>query len=130
MAPTKSQDTLLLHVAASMPHGQVYACFAALGVAGTMESTAVHPEGMAVLRRLPHADAAVMAAIQEYAALREGEAWHEVKAALAAEGVQPTPEDRYTHAWFAGRAIGMLAARSCSAGGCHAAPPTDIRYHR
>lgn len=75
---------------------QVYACFAALGVAGTKDSSSVQaPEGIRALQALPLEDAAVLAVIQQYVCFRQGEVWRDISSQLEEEGVQPTQEDRW-----------------------------------
>lgn len=72
---------------------KVHACFAALGVAGTADASGLPPEGLHVLQRLPGEAAAVLALVQQYAALRQGQVWRGIRADLQAAGVEPTPED-------------------------------------
>lgn len=73
---------------------QVYACFAALGVAGSKDSSSVSQDGLAALQQLPAADLATLAVIQQYTAFRQGEVWQDIRAGFSAEGLQLTQEDR------------------------------------
>jgi hypothetical protein len=75
-------------------HMQVYACFAALGVAGSKDSSSVSQDGLAALQQLPAADLATLAVIQQYTAFRQGEVWQDIRAGFSAEGLQLTQEDR------------------------------------
>lgn len=82
----------------------MYACFAALGVAGSKDASAVVPGGLQALEQLPAADAATLLAIHEYMAFRQGEVWQDIRADFDAAGLQLTQEDRYVQ-W---------ACRGCS----------------
>jgi hypothetical protein len=73
----------------------VYACFAALGVAGSKDGSTVSPDGLVALQQLPAADLATLAVIQQYAAFRQGEVWQDIQAGFRAEGLQLTQEDRW-----------------------------------
>jgi hypothetical protein len=72
----------------------VFACFAALGVAGSKDASAVSPDGLAALQQLPAADLATLAVTQQYTAFRQGEVWQDIQAGFRAEGLQVTQEDR------------------------------------
>jgi len=74
---------------------QVYACFAALGVAGSRDSSAVSPDGLHALQQLPASDAATLAVIQQYTAFRQGQVWQDIRADFIAAGLQVTQEDRW-----------------------------------
>jgi hypothetical protein len=73
---------------------QVYACFAALGVAGSKDSSAVSPDGLSELQQLFAADLATLVVIQQYTAFRQGEVWQDIQAGFCAAGIQVTQEDR------------------------------------
>ena len=73
---------------------QVYACFAALGVAGSKDSSCVSPDGLQALQQLPPPDAASLVVIQQYKAFRQGEVWRDIRADFDGAGLQLTQEDR------------------------------------
>lgn len=76
------------------PTVQVYACFAALGVAGSKDRSTVSPDGLVALQQLPAADLSTLAVIQQYTAFRQGEVWQDIQEGFRAEGLQLTQEDR------------------------------------